>query len=129
MRLNKRGIFSVCALLFFITGFAQTDSSYQKKENAKEKLKSIREDIIAGKIDFRNAAIKYSMDPATASQGGLYKDIPLGTFVPEFEVIAFNIGIQKVSEIFETDYGCHILLVEARRGNIIDVRHILIIPK
>lgn len=99
------------------------------KKYAKEKLESIRQDILSGKKDFATAAILYSQDPGSASGGGLYKNIQRGTFVPAFDAVAYKIKEKDVSEIFETDYGYHILSIDSRRGDEIDVRHILIIPQ
>jgi peptidyl-prolyl cis-trans isomerase SurA len=127
-------ILTACTLLFHIVLFAQTDSiphqaDPKAKAEAKKQLEAIRQDILAEKKDFATAAIIYSMDPGSSMTGGLYKNIPRGTFVPEFEAVAFSIKVGEVSEIFETQFGYHILLVEARRGDEIDVRHILITPK
>ncbi|MBI4929505.1 MAG: peptidylprolyl isomerase [Bacteroidetes bacterium] len=99
------------------------------KKYAKEKLETIRQEIIAGKKDFSTAAILYSEDPGSASKGGLYDHVQRGTFVPEFDAMAFRMKEKEVSEIFETDFGYHILMVEARRGEEIDVRHILLVPQ
>ena len=128
-------IFTVCSLLLFIAGFGQTDSLSQHKadpnakEEARKKIESIRNDIVTGKISFSAAAKKYSMDPGSASQGGLYADVTPGTFVAEFEAVVSEAKLKQVSEIFETEFGYHILLVEAKHGDKIDVRHILIAPK
>ena len=99
------------------------------KKYAKEKLESIRQDIISGKKDFSTSAISYSMDPGSAMNGGLYKEIQRGSFVPEFDAVAFRIKEKEVSEVFETTFGYHILMVEERRGEEMDVRHILITPE
>lgn len=99
------------------------------KKYAKEKISVLRDEIIAGKKDFSTAAIINSMDPGSAPQGGLYKNIQRGTFVSEFDAVAFRSKEKEVSEVFETNYGYHILMVESRRGDEIDVRHILITPQ
>jgi len=99
------------------------------KKYAKEKLESIRKDIISGTKDFATAAILYSEDPGSASKGGLYEHMQRGSFLSEFDAVAFRMKEKEVSEVFETDYGYHILMVDARRGEEIDVRHILIIPQ
>ena len=109
-----------------------SDSSNTTKaqfETAKKKIESIRNDIMNGKIDFASAAIKYSQDPGSAPQGGLYKNAPKGTFDPDFEAVALSIEVNKISEVFETRWGYHVLIVVARRGDEIDVRHILIMPQ
>ncbi|MBI4946733.1 MAG: peptidyl-prolyl cis-trans isomerase [Bacteroidetes bacterium] len=128
-------IFTACTLLFSIVGFTQTDllsqhkADPQAKEEAKKKIESIRQDILSGKIDFATAAKTYSMDPGSASQGGSFTNIPRGTFVPEFETVVWSAKEKIVSDVFETNFGYHILMVDAKRGDTIDVRHILIIPK
>lgn len=99
------------------------------KKYAKEKLESIRQEIISGKKDFASSAILHSMDPGSSANGGLYKNIQRGTFVPEFDAVAFRIKEKEVSDVFETSFGYHILTVESRRGDEIDVRHILIVPQ
>ncbi len=119
-------IFTISIALFSIAGFSQRDSSVQHKEDAKKRIESIRNEIISGKIDFASAAITYSMDQGSAPLGGLYKNIPRGTFVQEFEFVAWSLNPNVISEVFETQFGYHILLVEAKRGEEMDVRHILI---
>ena len=128
-------IFSIfiCVIISQVI-FSQTHSdsskvSEESKKNAKKKIESIRNDIINGKIDFASAAIKYSQDPGSAANGGLLQKIEKGTFVPEFDAVAFSIKENTVSDIFETEYGYHILIVLDRRRDEIDVSHILIIPQ
>jgi peptidyl-prolyl cis-trans isomerase SurA len=99
------------------------------KKYAKEKLSALRDDIIAGRKDFATAAIINSMDPGSAPKGGLYENVQRGTFVPEFDAVAFRAKEKEVSEVFESKWGYHILKVESKRGDEIDVRHILIIPE
>jgi peptidyl-prolyl cis-trans isomerase SurA len=69
------------------------------------------------------------MDPGSGPKGGLYKNVQRGTFVPEFDAVAFRMKEKEISEVFETDYGYHFLMVESKRGEELDVRHILIIPQ
>ena len=52
-----------------------------------------------------------------------------GTFVPEFDRIAFSIKEGELSQVFETEYGFHILELFERRGDQYRGRHILLIPK
>lgn len=99
------------------------------KKYAKDKLESIRQEIVSGKKDFASSAMLHSMDPGSSANGGLYKNIQRGTFVPEFDAVAFRIKEKEISDVFETDFGYHILTVESRRGEEIDVRHILIVPQ
>lgn len=99
------------------------------KKYAKERLEAIRKEVVSGSKDFATAAILYSQDPGSASKGGLYKNVQRGTFVTEFDAVAFRMKEGEVSDVFETDFGYHILTVDARRGEEIDVRHILLVPQ
>jgi peptidyl-prolyl cis-trans isomerase SurA len=99
------------------------------KKYAKEKIESIRKDIVEGKKDFATMAILNSMDPGSAVKGGSLGTVQRGVMVPEFEAVAYKTKEGEVSDVFETEYGYHILKVDARRGDEVDIRHILIIPQ
>jgi peptidyl-prolyl cis-trans isomerase SurA len=49
--------------------------------------------------------------------------------VKEFAAEAFSIQPGQVSEVFETEYGYHILQLVERRGQSANIRHILLKPK
>ena len=100
--------------------------SYSQKESTKQKLNKIRERIISSEISFGVAAEFYSNDPGSKSNGGNFGWVDRGDFVPEFDAIAFSIPIDKVSEVFESPFGFHILKVEKRRGEQYYGSHILI---
>lgn len=102
--------------------------SSNPKERAKQKLQGIKDRITAGE-DFNKLAIMYSEDPGSYYQGGCYDSLKRGRFVREFEDVAYSLKVNEVSDIFETQYGYHIILLRARRGEEVDVCHILIIPK
>ena len=74
-------------------------------------------------------AIIYSEDPGSNKNGGEYKGIKRGQFVKEFEAVAFNMQKGEVSDPFKTEYGFHIVQLIQKRGEELDLRHILIKPK
>ena len=95
-----------------------------------DKLNEIRRDVLDNGISFTTKAILYSQDPGSRSSGGkytLYRKRP--QMVKEFRDVAFSLQEGEVSEPFKTDFGWHILTVEKIRGQVIDVRHILLIPE
>jgi peptidyl-prolyl cis-trans isomerase SurA len=102
--------------------------SEEEKKAVKEKLTEFRNKIIAGE-DFAVYAALYSADNTTAKKGGELGFFERGQMVPEFEAAAFNLKEGEVSPIIETKFGYHILLLIERRGNQINVRHILLQPK
>ena len=102
--------------------------SDESKKEAKEKLEGYRQLVLNGE-SMSTIAMLYSDDPGSKKAGGLYNNIARGQFVPEFEAVAFNLQPGGISEVFETQYGFHFIQLVARRGDIIDVRHVLIVPK
>jgi peptidyl-prolyl cis-trans isomerase SurA len=99
-----------------------------ERDAAIEKLKGIRERILKGD-DFATLAVLYSEDPGSAKQGGELGFFQRGSMRPEFEAAAFKLKPGEVSDIVETDDGYHIIQLIERRGDFINVRHILIQPQ
>jgi peptidyl-prolyl cis-trans isomerase SurA len=94
----------------------------------KRRLNEIRERIIQGE-SFRTMAILYSEDPGSARRGGELGFYGRGDLYPEFEATAFGLRPGEISEIIETQAGYHIIQMIERRGEQINVRHILMQPK
>jgi peptidyl-prolyl cis-trans isomerase SurA len=97
-----------------------------QKNLAKEKLAGIREQITSGKMSFEDMAKKFSEDPGSGREGGDLGWAKRGKFVPEFEATAYKLDAGQLSEIFESEFGFHILQLIERRGNSIHTRHILV---
>ncbi|MCC5916654.1 MAG: peptidylprolyl isomerase [Cryomorphaceae bacterium] len=100
----------------------------EAKEEAIEKLKGLKKRIEGGS-SFSSLAVLYSEDPGSAKSGGEYKGIKRGQFVKEFEAVAFNLRKGEISDPFLTEFGYHIVQLMQRRGEELDVRHILVRPK
>lgn len=103
--------------------------SEEEKLATKAKLQKWRDEILRGERMFSSTAVLYSNDPGSSSKGGEFDWVTRGTFVPEFDRAAFRIKEGEISEVFETDYGFHILELFERRGDQYRGRHILLIPK
>jgi peptidyl-prolyl cis-trans isomerase SurA len=100
----------------------------QLKE-AREKLATLRERVQKGE-KFTTLAVLYSEDPGSASKGGELGLFGRGSMAPEFESAAFNLKNKNdLSEIIKTKFGYHLLQLIERKGEFVNVRHILIIPK
>lgn len=105
--------------------------SVQQKEidRIKEKLRDFQRQVADGR-DFATLAVLYSEDPGSASRGGDLGWYSKAGFVPEFSAAAFNLQEKgKVSKIVETEFGYHIIQLIDRKGDRINVRHILMKPK
>jgi peptidyl-prolyl cis-trans isomerase SurA len=99
-----------------------------EKQEAKDKLKGFKERITKGD-DFSTLAVLYSEDPGSSKQGGELGMFKRGEMRPEFEAAAFKLKPGEVSGIVETEDGFHLIQMIERRGDYINVRHILIQPK
>lgn len=106
----------------------QPKVSAEAKQLAREQLESYRKRVLNGESMSVLAAL-YSEDPGSAKNGGKYENVARGMMVPEFEAVAFKLKPGEVSDIFETPYGYHFIQLIARKGELVDLRHILIIPK
>lgn len=95
------------------------------KQQIIDKLKKIKADILAGE-SFENMARIYSEDPGSASNGGLYKNVPKGRMVKVFEATALNLDEDEISDPVETEFGFHIIQLLRKSGKIYDARHILL---
>lgn len=103
-------------------------ATHSAKQAVRDRLSQIKEDIEDGS-SFKTKAILYSQDPGSASKGGVYNGIKRGQFVKQFDFAAFNLLENEISEPFETEYGFHIVQLLRRRGETLDLRHILIKPE
>jgi len=100
----------------------------EEKEAVKVKLKSFKERIKNGD-DFATLAILYSEDPGSSKKGGELGLFKRGEMRTEFEAAAFRLKPGEVSDIVETADGFHIIQMIERKGEYINVRHILLQPK
>lgn len=97
------------------------------KRRAYDQLAEIRKSILDGR-SFDTQARIHSMDPGSASQGGKI-NATRGMMVPPFEAALFSLEIGGISDVFETDYGYHIVKLLDRKGDDYTCQHILIIPE
>ena len=98
-----------------------------QKQAAKLKAEKIKEDILFGS-DFGFQALLYSDDPGSATKDGALGYVKRGELVPEFEAAAFRLQVGEISDVVETEFGFHLIQLMDRKGDRIDVRHILITP-
>ena len=102
--------------------------SEAERDRVRTELAELRERVLKGE-KFSMLAALYSQDPGSAKKGGELGFTSRGKFVAEFESAAFALKPGEVSPIIETQFGFHIIQLIERRGNTVNVRHILIAPK
>ena len=100
----------------------------EEREKARTQLTDIRKRILNDGESFAELAKTYSDDPGSGRLGGDLGLKQRGTFVPEFEAVAYNLEEGEISDIVETEFGFHIIQMIERRGNLIHTRHILSKP-
>jgi len=91
--------------------------SPEEKVEIHSKMEDILQRVNKGE-NFETLAKKYSEDPGSKENGGLYKDFSRGDMVQTFEDAAFNLPIGSISDIVETPYGYHIIKVIDRKKEI-----------
>lgn len=97
-------------------------------DEAYNKINGFRDRILKGE-SFSTIAVLYSEDPGSMSKGGELGFFSRGDMFPEFEAAAFSLRPGEVSPITKTKAGYHILQLIERRGELINVRHLLIQAK
>lgn len=94
----------------FVQKAAKRASHILFKPQDKATGQKVLAQIKAGKIQFAEAARKYSIDTATASKGG---DLgwPTQAYVPEFQAALDKLSKGQMSGLVQSPYGWHIILV------------------
>jgi len=107
----------------------EPDVSSEELNASREKITALRDRILKGE-KFSTLAVLYSEDPGSASKGGELGFFGRGDMAPEFEAAAFSLkNKDDMSEVIRTKFGFHIIQLIERRGELINARHILVIPK
>ncbi len=82
--------------------------------DAKARIAKIQAEIKKG-AKFEALAKKYSDDPGSKENGGLYADADPSGWVPEFGAAARTQPVGKVGAPVKTQFGYHLLKVESRK--------------
>ncbi|MEX6702628.1 peptidylprolyl isomerase [Peribacillus frigoritolerans] len=105
----------------------QVEASHILVEDEKT-AKKVAKELAAGG-DFAKLAAEYSTDTETADNGGSLGYFGKGDMVEEFENVAFDLDINKVSDPVKTEYGYHIIKVtgkkEAKKANLEDSKEVI----
>ena len=92
----------------------------------KEELREYTDRVTRGETSFATLARLYSEDPGTARNGGELGYTGRGVLDPNFATVAFGLtDPKKISKIVESEFGFHIIQLIDKRGDKVNVRHIL----
>ncbi|MEY3085885.1 MAG: hypothetical protein RL037_2084 [Bacteroidota bacterium] len=94
----------------------------EDKEKARQKLLDIQKELT--NENFELMCKIHSDDISSAINGGII-EASRGMMVPQFESMALSLKPGEISEIVETQFGYHILLLIERKGDDYICRHIL----
>ena len=98
----------------------------EELNRVKEELREYTDRVNRGDASFSTLARLYSEDPGTARRGGELGLSGRGMLDPAFAAVAFNLtDPKKVSKIVESEFGFHIIQLIEKRGDKVNVRHIL----
>jgi peptidyl-prolyl cis-trans isomerase SurA len=92
-------------------------------------LDSIRQDLIDGETTMLVQAARHSEDPGSKFKGGCYELIRRGSFDPAYEAAVYNTPEGNYSQVFESQFGYHFVLVKEKRGELYTSCHILKRPE
>ena len=90
------------------------DAPQAQKDEAKQKIEGIRQEIEAGK-DFAAAAKEYSEDPGSKDSGGDLGFNERSSWVPEFANAAFALKPGEMSKPVESQFGFHLIKLEEKK--------------
>ena len=108
---------------------SQPKVSRQEVERVEARLRDFAQSVNSGESDFSTLAKLYSED-GSARMGGELGYTGGNMWVPEFANVAFSLNDpKKVSKIVRTEFGFHIIQLIDKRGDKVNVRHILLKPQ
>ncbi len=99
-------------------------------DRIKNELLDFSDRVAKGETSFSSLARLYSEDEGSAMKGGELGYMGRSMLDPAFANVAFNLtDPKKVSKIVKSEYGYHIIQLIDKRGDKVNVRHILLKPK
>ena len=90
---------------------AAKDASAADKQKAKAKAEELLAAVRKKPASFAEVAKQNSQDPGSASRGGDLDFFARGSMVKPFEDAAFALKKSEISEVVESDFGYHIILL------------------
>ncbi|MFC0216123.1 peptidylprolyl isomerase [Paenibacillus chartarius] len=118
------GAYGVATVSHILIGLTDpSDPTGQKalrtKEEALARAKEVKDKLDKGG-DFAALAKEYSDDPGSKDTGGQYKDADINQWVEGFKNAAATLPIGKISDPVETEFGYHVMRVDARKTKTFD---------
>ena len=91
------------------------DADSKTKAQIKNEATQILVHLKTNPEKFPTLARQYSQDPGSAKEGGDLGFFKRGVMVPSFDEAVFSLKAREISDLVETNYGFHIIQLEAIR--------------
>ncbi len=88
----------------------------EQKQVIKDKALKVLAQVKSSPSQFASLAKQYSQDPGSASNGGDLGFFGHGVMVKPFEKVAFSLKQGQISDLVETQFGFHIIKLNAVKG-------------
>ncbi|SDC42855.1 foldase protein PrsA [Paenibacillus sp. UNCCL117] len=111
--LAAAGEYHRASVRHILIGFEDASGKARTKADAKAKAQQLADKLRQG-ADFAELAKQESDDPGSKEDGGLYEDAPVNGWVEPFKKATMELKLNEISEPVETEYGYHLIRVEAR---------------
>ena len=93
--------------------------------DAKVRIEKLRAEIVGG-AKFEDVAKRESTDSVSGANGGSLGKGGRGRFTPNFETAMYGLKPGELSQAVLTPFGWHLIRVDSKSGDTLDVRHILV---
>lgn len=95
---------------------ADKDAAADLRQKAKARAEALLAEVRKSPASFAEVAKKNSQDPGSAEKGGDLDFFGRGAMVKPFEEAVFAMKPGEISNVIETDFGYHVIQLEAVRG-------------
>ncbi|MBC7842707.1 MAG: peptidyl-prolyl cis-trans isomerase [Gemmatimonadaceae bacterium] len=95
----------------------------------RDSILKLRAQIVAAgdpKAVFTDFATRFSNDTVSAAKGGDLGKTTAAEFVPPFTAAARALAVGEISQPVKTDFGWHLIRLDAKSGDTLSLRHILL---
>ena len=95
----------------------------------RDSIVKLRAQIVAAadqKATFTDLATRVSNDTSSAARGGDLGKSDGSQFVPPFSAAAKALAVGEISQPVKTDFGWHLIRLDAKSGDTLSLRHILL---
>lgn len=93
---------------------------------AKARIEALRAEIVGG-AKFEDVAKRESADSVSGAQGGSLGKRGKAAYTPKFEEAAWSQKVGELSQPVLTPFGWHLIRVNSRTADTVDVSHILVL--